>query len=234
MKRQRFFPKARAAQVLWLRNWALKLEEHGPTLGVAALTVTDRALDARRTAHVLGEYNTTVRELGPAVSAFQQDQCYGPEAGVLALPTLTPPAVPVNAGPVKAGALNRIFALCQVIKNSGTYTEQLGLELGVLGDEDATEDPSAPEFTATAEAGAGCQCVRLIFQKGSATGVYIEEKRGTGTGAFLAVDTESPYLDQRPLLVPGQPEVRWYRMRYYGDAQPTGEWTDWKAVTVSP
>jgi hypothetical protein len=33
---------------------------------------------------------------------------------------------------------------------------------------------------------------------------------------FLARDTEAPYVDTRPLLVPGQPEQRTYRAIYVG------------------
>ena len=31
-------------------------------------------------------------------------------------------------------------------------------------------------------------------------GVYIESRRGTGVCEFLAIDTESPYEDERPLV----------------------------------
>ena len=41
-------------------------------------------------------------------------------------------------------------------------------------------------------------------------------------------------LDERPLLVPGTPEVREYRMRFWDKGTPNGDWTDVVKVTVSP
>ena len=45
-------------------------------------------------------------------------------------------------------------------------------------------------------------------------------------------DTESPYVDARPLLVAGQPETREYRMRFWDKGTPNGEWTDVAKETV--
>ena len=48
-------------------------------------------------------------------------------------------------------------------------------------------------------------------------GVNLYSKRGAETAlTFLARDTEAPYVDTRPLLVPGQPEQRTYRAIYVG------------------
>lgn len=65
-------------------------------------------------------------------------------------------------------------------------------------------------------------------------GMWIESRRGTGDWEFLAIDTESPYLDERPLLNPAQPETREYRLRFWDNGQPNGEWSDVAKVTVSP
>jgi hypothetical protein len=53
-----------------------------------------------------------------------------------------------------------------------------------------------------------------------------ESWRGGGAWEFLAIGTESPYLDERPLLVASQPEVREYRMRFWDKGRLNGEWTD--------
>jgi hypothetical protein len=44
--------------------------------------------------------------------------------------------------------------------------------------------------------------------------VYIESRHGAGAWEFIGIDTESPYMDERPLLLASTPEVREYRMRY--------------------
>ena len=233
MKRQPFWPKIKAQQPLWLRNWANQLEAHGPTVGLAPATITSHALDARNTAYALGEYNTAVREFGPAVSEYQNHLCYGAGGAALALPVFVVPTVPAAPAAVPAGALNRIFALCAIIKKSPGYTVEIGLQMGIVGEED-TAEATSPDFNLKAESGTGCQCVRIVFNKHGEEAVIIEERRAGGAGGFLAVDSGSPYLDERPLLVAGQPEVREYRMRFYADNQGFGEWTPWKAVTVGP
>jgi hypothetical protein len=78
------------------------------------------------------------------------------------------------------------------------------------------------------------QCAKLTFYKYTHSGVYIESKRGTGDWAFLGIDTESPYLDERPLAVAGTPEVRSYRMRFWDKGTPNGDWTDVATVAVAP
>ncbi|MGA2602859.1 MAG: hypothetical protein ABSG14_01390 [Verrucomicrobiia bacterium] len=40
------------------------------------------------------------------------------------------------------------------------------------------------------------------------------QRDGDATFVFLAWDTSSPYVDNRPLLVAGKPEVRRYHCRY--------------------
>ena len=49
---------------------------------------------------------------------------------------------------------------------------------------------------------------------------------------MLAIDLESPYLDERPLLVAGQAETREYRMRWYDADGPNGDWSPVQKVTV--
>ena len=95
-------------------------------------------------------------------------------------------------------------------------------------------EKTVPKFLTTLEQGAGCQCVKHVFYKYTHQGVYIESRRGTGAWEFQAIDTESPYLDERPLLVTGVPEVREYRMRFWDKGTPNGDWTDVVKVTVSP
>jgi hypothetical protein len=135
---------------------------------------------------------------------------------------------------VPSGALRRIFAFVQTIKASPNYTEAIGLQLGIVGQEDAAEHP-LPEFTVETERGDGsCQCVKIRFKKFGRQGVVIHSRRGGGAWEMLGIDLSSPYQDERPLLVAGQPEVREYRLQFYDDAAPVGGFTDVKTVTVTP
>ena len=73
---------------------------------------------------------------------------------------------------------------------------------------------------------------RFRFRRGH-IGIYIESRRGVGPWEFLAIDTQAPYDDDRPLLVAGTPEVREYRLRFWDKGTPNGDWTPVQKVTVS-
>ena len=60
------------------------------------------------------------------------------------------------------------------------------------------------------------------------------QRGGEADFSLLAYDTNSPYLDARPPLVAGQPEVRQYRARWRDDDQPLGDWSDIVQVTARP
>ncbi len=86
------------------------------------------------------------------------------------------------------------------------------------------------------EQGAASQIVRIRFVKDGRIGVTIHSRRGgpSAPWEFPAIDTESPYLDERPLLVAGTPEVREYRHRFWDNRSETGDWSDPSSVTVGP
>lgn len=232
MKRQVYYPSRIGDQVNWLDNYASKLPIHGPTLGVAAPDITASVNDAKYSNYVLGTWLAAVRAFSPSTTDAVDDVLTGGGTSAIVLPTFTAPALPAGVTATLPGTLNRIFALIAKMKLASTMTEAIATDLGIIGAEES-EKPT-PKFSAEPEQGASCQCVRLRFAKYGHMGVYIESRRGTGTWEFLAIDTESPYEDERALLVAGQPEVREYRLRFWDKGTPNGDWTDVVKVTVSP
>lgn len=232
MKRQNYYPSRIGDQVIWLDNFALKLPTHGPTVSVSAGDITAAVNDAKWAKYVLGSWLTAVRAFAPSTTDAVDDVLVGIGPDPVVLPTFVTPGLPAGVTAALPGALTRLFALIGQMKLDGAYTEAIGTDLGIVGAQQ-TEKP-LPKVTAHVEQGAGCQCVRLVFAKYTHMGVYSESRRSTGDWQFLAIDTESPYLDERPLLVTAQPEVREYRMRFWDKGTPNGDWTDVVKVTVSP
>jgi hypothetical protein len=76
--------------------------------------------------------------------------------------------------------------------------------------------------------------VRIDFEKYDANGVAIQSRRGGEWETIVPAALASPFLDERPLLDPTRPEVREYRLQFYGDQGPVGEYTPVRSVTVSP
>ena len=150
----------------------------------------------------------------------------------MVLPTFTAPALPSGVTARPPGVLPRIFAVVAKIKLDAAYTDVMGQDLGIIGTEDTGH--AVPKITVLVQQGSGVQVVRIAFFKYGHTGVVIESRRNGGAWEMLAIDTESPYMDERALLTPGTPEVREYRARYWDKGTPNGDWTAVEKVTVSP
>lgn len=234
MKRQNYYPSRLANQANWLENYAAKVAVYGATLGLTAGQITASANDAKWCHYVIGTWLTAVRAFSPSTTDAVDDVLTGGGSSVpVVLPTFTAPALPAGTTEQLPGALTRIFDLIGAMKRAAAYTEAIGTDMGVVGSEDTTAHAS-PRVTADTVQGSTCQCVKLVFAKYNHMGVHIEGRRGNSAWEFLGVDTESPYMDERPLLVAGQPEVREYRVRFWDKGTPNGDWTDVVKVTVSP
>lgn len=233
MKRQPYFPRTLAQRPEWFANYAIQLPIVNTTLSLPAPSVTASVADARYCEYASGVWLTATREFGPTATAALEQLYDGAGAAPYAMPAFTAPALPAGVTAVPPGALRRIFAFVQTIKAAPAYTEALGLQLGVVGQEDSSEHP-LPEFTLKVERGEGCECVRLNFRKFGRQGVVIYSRRGGGAWEQLGIDLTTPYLDERPLLNPAQPEVREYRLQYFDGDQATGDFTEVQSATLAP
>lgn len=233
MKRQPYFPRTLSKRPEWFANYATQLPLANPILALPAPGVTASVADARFCEYAAGVWLNATREFGPAATASIEQFYGGPGGAAYVLPVFTPPPLPAGVTAVPSGALRRIFAFVQSIKAAPTYTEAIGLQLGIVGKEETTEHP-VPTFTLKVERGEGCECVRLNFRKYGRQGVVIYSRRGGGAWEQLAVDLNTPFLDERPLLVATQPEVREYRLQYFERDQATGDFTETQSATLAP
>ena len=90
------------------------------------------------------------------------------------------------------------------------------------------------EITVTAISGTENQYGRVKFVKNGHEYVIIECRINGGAYVELGMANKSPFIDDRPLLVPGVAEIREYRARYYDNAAPSSGWSDVAKVTVGP
>ncbi len=240
MKRNEYYPRRLAERPEWHINLAAKLQIHGPTLNLTTGQINNAVADNLTLAYGLGDWLTNVRDLGPTATASIKLLNKGTGTTPYVFPTYTvaaPPTLPVGADPVLPGALDRTFLLIQEIKGKPTYTEPMGLDMGIVGSEVPTPPPGSggvPRITVTAVQGEDSQFLRIKFYKDKHEGIYAEVRRGGGDWEALPVSTASPLIDDRPLLVPGQAEVREVRARFWDKGQPNGDWCDVAKVTISP
>lgn len=235
MKRNEYYPNNLAQRPEWHTNLAAKVQEYATELTLSADIVNNTVADNLTLAYGYGVWITNVRDYSPACTAALVDLATGTGGAAFAFPTLAvpaPPTLPVGADPVLPGALDRTFKLVQEIKAKPGYTEAIGLDMGIVGSEDAAEH-TAPEISLKTEPGQGCQCVKVRFKKFGHYAVAIYSKRGADDWELLGIDKESPYQDERPLLVAGQPEVRQYKARFWDAGAEGGDWTDVASITVT-
>lgn len=111
-------------------------------------------------------------------------------------------------------------ALARRLKEHPAYTAALGQQLGIIGPEDST-DLSTSKPTLTVEDTQNGQ-ITIGFNKSISDGVNLYSKRGSETVfTFLARDTFSPYVDNRPALS-GTTERREYQAVYVQDDDEIG------------
>jgi hypothetical protein len=232
MKRQNYYPSRIGDQITWHENFRTKLPGYVAILGLLPAKADAVVASSRFIIYVLSQWLTGARALGPAATEAVDLLLNGTGDDPVALPTFTAPALPTGVAPVPPGALLGIFDLVAEIKDSDGYTDAIGQDLGIIGSEDSVDHPS-PTIKLTLGAGADVQVVNIAFRKFGHMGVHLECRRNGGAWEFLAIDTESPYTDERPLLVAGTPEVREYRARFWDKGTPNGDWTDVAKVTVA-
>ena len=232
MKRQTYYPSRIADQIPWLENFRTQIPTFVATLGLNAARTDAVVASCRFLIYVLSQWLAAVRAFGPASTEAVDLLQNGSGSSAMPLPTFTPPALPAGVASVPPGVLIRLFDLISEIKENDAYTETMGLTLGIVGSVAPPSQP-VPGLKAEVIQGGGCQCVKLSFIKYGHMGVYLESRRAAGAWEFLGIDTDSPYLDERPLLAAPAPEVREYRARYWDKGTPNGDWTDVVKVTVA-
>jgi len=103
----------------------------------------------------------------------------------------------------QVSTVSDIRKIARLIKAQPTYTEELGKLLGIVGDEHVV-DLSDAKPTLSVKLEGGNRVVK--FNKDDSDGIRLYSRvGGQGPFIFLAVDTESPYVDNRERFNNGQP-----------------------------
>lgn len=128
---------------------------------------------------------------------------------------------------------DKVRALTRRIKAHPGYTEALGNLLGVVGTEINTDLSGAKPILKAADQTGGN--VVLSFQKFKSDGINIYSQRENESEfVFLARNTQTRYVDNRPLLVAGKPELRRYTAVYVQKDAEVGQYSDELVVSCAP
>jgi hypothetical protein len=141
--------------------------------------------------------------------------------------------LPVGTLPVNTGALNRIFALVQTIKNSGKCSDTNAGILGIVGDDQSGPDYATLQAVINAILNGGQ--VQIKWNWGG-NGAFldcceIQVDRADGRGfVLLTIDTTPGYTDTQPF--PAAKTVWIYRAIYQVNDARVGVWSQAVSVVV--
>jgi hypothetical protein len=211
----------------WFNNFNTKLPGYAATLALNPGDLTTVADDTAMVGFAVNNVTIFKAEQKEWVD-FKNLELYGPVGsptpGVPTVPAITPPTL------VAPGLIRRTRDIVLRIKAHPNYTEVIGEDLGIIGAEQAGADLVKPDGKAEALPN---HEVRITFVKAGHDGVDVESQRAAETTwSYLAFDGFSPYIDNRPPLLVGQPEERRCRLRYRDNDLPVGEYSDVYVVTA--
>lgn len=223
--------KVQDAMISQFDQFTLKLPSYQTTFGLTPEQVTAARTDflwAEFSARLAAQFEAEAKNRfdwrdslldGPVTLGAQQVPSIGTE--------FTPPQPP----PVADGILPRWRKLVEQIKGHLAYTKAIGEDLGV----EATAAPAQatkPRIRTCTESG-GKVVLNIIKDGRDALALFC--RRGNETQpSLVGVFTRSRIEDVRPVLVPGQPEVREYTAQYRDRDQPVGETSDACRLTKQP
>ena len=225
-----WLPLREADRLVWIQNFALKLNVWVGTAGIVAADVT--ATNGQRDVFqwILNrsdQINTVKQDINEWKDIFANGP-FGTPLGAFPIAPVYP--MPPLATPT-AAMFDQVVALAERIRNTAGYTTAIGEDLGIVPP--AGPPPLGdPTFTATALPNSE---VRLDWVKATSDGVLVEGQRASEvTWTNLGTDRFSPFVDGRAPLVAEQPEVRRYRIRYLVGDDPVGNFSATVSVTTVP
>lgn len=221
--------------VAQLNTLKTKLPTYATTFGLTPAQIASVEADADFMAYVVLRNN--------GVPGFAQDWTklknqvrFGGD-GTIIPPFPAPPDVTTPpATPIQPNVEGRFRQLAAQLKAHNNYSKTIGEDLGIEADETGFDEENyKPEGSAKAVLNE----VTIKFSKKGVDGQAIYSKVTAGTSSpspspspstpaslssftKIAIDFHSPYIDNRPLTNPGQPETREYYLRGVKDDKEIG------------
>lgn len=237
MTRQAYFPVRVADQIIWLTNFYLKLLGHAASLGVTVVRCDAAVADARWLIYILGSWLPAVRAWQKSCTEAAEAAQSGTDAAVQVLPLFVAPPLPIAGNGLPAvvarlpGGLARIFDLIQDIKESDSYLEATGIDLGAVGAGKTPPDMATIQPVLKVRITGNKVEIDWGWDGNSAFLDQLEIQVDRGAGyQVLTFDTTPGYTDATPF--PATPTKWKYRAIYRVDDQQVGQWSAEVSVTV--
>jgi hypothetical protein len=233
MKRNTFYPIRQAEQIIWLGNFANKLPALAAVLGLTAGQVSAAGADCGWLIYVLQTWLPAGRMWALACTDAAIEAQTGDGSVLMALPVFTAPALPAGIVPVNTGALTRIFALVQSIKDGGKCSDTNATNLGIVGSAQTAPDLTTVQPVISVSIMGNQVNVKWGWGGNSAyldsCEIQVDRADGKGFG-LLTIDTTPGYTDTQPFPAAS---AKWtYKAIYRLDDAQVGLWSQPASVTV--
>lgn len=230
MAKKDYLPSALTGRRQWLQNWNTKLPGVQTNFQLPTSAITETAADFLAYDYLLAmkeEYTTYVQNLNAQIKQLTDG-----EISALVIPFVVPPTPLTMPAAIKSGIVVRLRATAKRIKAHSNYSIGAGEDLGIEGPDQAAPIGAPPSFKLVAQNGFN---VRINWQKGQASGVIIQSRRGAEVAwTQIGIDLNSPFIDIRPPLVAETPETREYRLIYMKNDQPIGVYSNPISILAVP
>lgn len=224
-----FISKSDQGKATFLKNLALKLPGYATVLGLTPADVTSVVNDAAAFNRILDDQEA-FKTYKQNISKYKDIMRDGPLGAPLGAWPVAP-TLPAAPTVVSAGIFPRIRKLIGRIKATPGYTNGIGEDLGIVGDEQVIDIPNLkPVLKSRLDGGRPL----IIWFKGSADSVniYVDRKDGKGF-VYLATDSYPDYLDTFP-MPDDVPAVVWdYKAIYRIGDDTVGQFSEPISVTVT-
>lgn len=225
----RTIPRSAGERLRFLTNLASKMPNY---VGIAGITAADaaRVEDLRAGYAWLLQQTNRIRTFSRALTRHFEIVDRGPETEPLGDYPVAP-VFPPPPAPVPAGMFRELQRLIDRTRASDGFNQAMAADLGIALAAAPQEWPEArcwaiPQMDSK---------VLVKWRKYGASAARIESRRGTEQNwTLLTIDLSPPYLDARPPLVPGQPEIRQYRIRLLRYDDAVGDYSPSVVVSTIP
>jgi hypothetical protein len=233
MKHNTFYPIRIADQILWLDNFRNKLLAYIAALGIDSAVAAAIIADCRWLMYVLGTWLPAARAWALACTDASAEAQTGTGNAAQVLPVFTAPALPAGVAAVDPGALTRIFALVQLIKDSAGNTDAIDSDLRIVGSVSANPDLAAIQPILTARINGTHTDLGWGWggHRDHVDLLLIQVDRADGKGwVELVHDTTPNYTDTTAF--PATATIWKYRAIFYVNDAPVGLWSNTVSVAV--
>ena len=225
MAKQYYLPGSDVQKVLWLNNFAAKLQQEAETLGVSKAELESVTNDSLVFAYII-DCLESVKKYSLQMTSFKNLVRYDVSNQQTAV-IPQPPIFPQMPAYSKTGIFNRVRELVQKIKISKNYTENIGKNLGIIGE---TYNIDYSKLKPNINVSINANNVVIKWRKGQTEALNVYVKRGDADYILVGTSIKPPFVDKTKL--PDVPTNWIYRAIYVNNTVEVGRYSDEENILV--